>query len=329
MRPAQRRAGVGQVNEQRQQVRFIAGLHRQVILFHRGRVDIAGDGFDAAARKLAAEQPVVGAQVPGAARFNLLREAADQRALGLERFICVISEAVIRAPFGSARLPGERQDGFFQPVEDVQQRRLAQFHRRGLGGLPVAVLPLRPGVQVQVHRQPAEPQPGLARQQHAGQIQRNAVQVNAQELGQADIHHRSQRQGRQEVLAELTVGVPGGALLVEVEGERIDEQRFSIDELDIVRAGVFEHHTVFQRGARAGQRQQRGVFELRETPLIRVRNEGHLFRADDPVSQRGVSSGRVYLFVPDQHTLQGERVINTSAHQFFIRLLVSFIHLAV
>ncbi len=77
------------------------------------------------------------------------------------------------------------------------------------------------------------------------------------------------------MLAELTVRLPRPSLDVALERERVDQDGVAIEELRVVRARVTEHEAVLQRALLCVERQQRGILQLAEAPLVRVGDEGH------------------------------------------------------
>ena len=93
------------------------------------------------------------------------------------------------------------------------------------------------GVQMDVGRQP-EVEAGAPGQQARRQVERDAVDVDAQQLTQAHIHLGHQRQGGQEMLAELAVSHPRLAFFLDLEGQAVDQHRAPVVELDVVGAGI-------------------------------------------------------------------------------------------
>ena len=89
-----------------------------------------------------------------------------------------------------------------------------------------------------------------------------------------DWAHQGQR--RQEVLTELPVADPGLALGVVAEGERVDEDRASVLELDVVGRRVAQRHVELERASLDAECQQRGVLELAEAPLVGIGHEVEL-----------------------------------------------------
>ena len=144
------------------------------------------------------------------------------------------------------------------------------------------IAPLGASVQVEV-RQQAEVQPGPPRQQLAGQVERDAVRVGPQQARQPDVALGDQRQRRQEVLAELAIRDPRRAVLVRLERERIDEDRPGLAELDVVGGGVLELPAVGHRVELGVERQQRGVAQLAERPLVGIADELDPLGPDDGV----------------------------------------------
>ena len=79
-------------------------------------------------------------------------------------------------------------------------------------------------MEVDVRRE-AEVEAGPARQEAAREVERDAVEVLAQERREPDVADRHEREGREEVLAELAVGDPRAARLGRLEREGVDVDR--------------------------------------------------------------------------------------------------------
>jgi hypothetical protein len=102
-------------------------------------------------------------------------------------------------------------------------------------------------------------------------------------VGQADVSPRHERERRQELLAELAVGDPRGPVDVRLEREEVDEDGLAVPELDVVGGRVAERPAGIERLELDVERQQRGVAQLAERPLVRVRDELERFGPqDDP-----------------------------------------------
>ena len=139
---------------------------------------------------------------------------------------------------------------------------------------------LRSGVQVKVGSQ-AGAEPRAPRQQLACQVERNPVHELRQQQPEARVASRHQRQRREEVLTELAVRLPRRVRVEPLEGEGVDQDRPTIRELDVVGAGVAQGHAVLL-GERLGlERQQGGILQLGEGPLVREGDEGQLHGGDD------------------------------------------------
>ena len=149
-------------------------------------------------------------------------------------------------------------------------------------------------------RQEPEVEPRPPRHEALGQVERHAVGIGAEQRREPDVAVGHERQGRQEVLAELAVGDPRNAVLVGLERQRVDHDRPRVAELDVVGRGVLERPAGGQRLELDVERQQRGVLELAERPLEGIRDELDLLGPDDRpgVGRRGV--GEIRRFVADQ-----------------------------
>ena len=128
-----------------------------------------------------------------------------------------------------------------------------------------------------------------------GEVERDPVEVRAQEVRQADVAPGHQRQRRQEVLAELAVRDPRRAVLVRLERQRVDQDRAAVAELDVVRRGVALRPAVRERVELGVERQERRVAQLAEGPLVRVADELDLLGLDHRVGagRLGEIEGRV------------------------------------
>ena len=163
-------------------------------------------------------------------------------------------------------------------------------------------------------RQQPKVEAGAKRQEAAGKVERDAVNGNAQELSQANIHTRHQRQRRQEVLAELAIGVPGFAFPVNLKGKRVNQNRLAVNKLDVVRAGILKRHAHFERALLDGESRERGILPLAERPLVRVRDERHALGLDDFEGQRCVRGRDVRFGVRDQQSRLDQFAVQPRLH---------------
>ncbi len=86
------------------------------------------------------------------------------------------------------------------------------------------------------------------RQQPGSQVQRHALEVVAEHSTQSRIDTRHQRQGRQEVLAELSIRDPWLAGGQALEREMVDQHRRDAAQLDVVRRGITQREASLDRG---------------------------------------------------------------------------------
>jgi hypothetical protein len=61
------------------------------------------------------------------------------------------------------------------------------------------------------------------------------------------------------MLTALPVGYPGLTILVRVEGQRINQDRLTVVELDIVSTAVFQSHSIFDRSFLDFESSKRGI----------------------------------------------------------------------
>jgi hypothetical protein len=117
-------------------------------------------------------------------------------------------------------------------------------------------------------QQQARVSPGARRQERAPELQGNAVEVLAQHEPQARVAHRHERERHQEVLAKLLVRGPRCAVAVALERERVDEDGTPGRELHAVSARVAKHEACLERAQLDIEREQGGVAQLTEAPLL-------------------------------------------------------------
>ena len=84
--------------------------------------------------------------------------------------------------------------------------------------------------------------------------------------------------------AKLTVSDPRSPFFIKIEGKCVDENRFSVHELNIIGARVFKDHAVVQRREVDPEGQDGCVPERGKRPFVRVRYEGDPIRPDDTKS---------------------------------------------
>ena len=141
------------------------------------------------------------------------------------------------------------------------------------------MLPLRSGVQMDVRGEPGRPA-GAARQELAGKVERDAVDVGSQQEPEPAVATRHEGERREEMLAELAVGLPRLVGSGPLERERVDHDRPSAQKLDVVGARIAERHPVLAGERLRRQGQQRGILQLRERPFERVGDEADLLGPD-------------------------------------------------
>ena len=110
---------------------------------------------------------------------------------------------------------------------------------------------------------------------------RDAVDEVAQHETAARVAVRDQRQRGKEVLAELAIGRPWLGRRSDLEAEAVDQDRSTGVELDVVRARVLEPHPGVQGARLQLDGQERGLLQLRERPLVRIRDDVDHARPDD------------------------------------------------
>ncbi len=235
---------------------------------------------------------------------------------------------VVVPPGGAFRTPGQLRN---HPLKTVDQPNERVCPHRALGRCLAHILAgeagLGTGVKVNMDQGPRT-QVRSSRQQAAGQIQGDSVDMGTQQPLQPYVHPAHQQQGCQKMLAELTIGRPRPSLRESFKGKAVNENGAAASELHIVGAGIFEAHLVLQGDSLDFEREQGGVFELTETPLVGIRYEANPLRADDPIGLGGIEWGLVDLLVGNEHTVPDKPVVETRTHQLLIVRLEGPIDLA-
>ncbi len=116
----------------------------------------------------------------------------------------------------------------------------------------------------------AEVPTGAGGKQPAGEVKRDTVDIDPHQLSQPYIPVGHQCQRRQEMLAELAIGDPWLPFLIHLERERIDQNRFTIEELDIIGAGILERHAGLDGPPLDREGCQGCIFQLAERPFIGI-----------------------------------------------------------
>ena len=162
-----------------------------------------------------------------------------------------------------------------------------------------------------------------------GHVERDAVELGPEHHPQAHVDVPHQRERGQEMAAELSVSGPRTALDQGFEGQRVDEHRSSVVELDVVRRRVAQRHAVLECHSLDLQRGLGGVAQLSRTPLERVGDERDGVGLDH--QRGGVRLGRRHgnLDVGDQQPTADQRVIQTGLEQRVVVPSVPVAHLAV
>ena len=251
-----------------------------------GRVDVEGEHPLAGVGRDPAVPAGVGAEVPQPRPLGLADERLHESRLVRGRGIAVARVVGVVGPLGAGRLPAQPLDRATQvPDEALEPLPADPGSPRRVDVAVVLVAgipPLGSGVEVDV-RQQAEVEPGPPRQQAAGEIQRDPVGVGTEQAREPDVASGDQRQRSQEVLAELAVGDPRRALVERLERERIDQDGPGIAELDVVRRRILELPAFGHRLELRVERQERGIAQLAEGPLVRIADELDLLGPDDGV----------------------------------------------
>ena len=166
-----------------------------------------------------------------------------------------------------------------------------------------------------------------ARQQARGQVEGHAVDVDAQQLRQAHVDLRHQRQRRQEVLTELAVGGPGPLLDQPLEGQRVDQDRTRPAELDVVGAGILQAQATRQGALLDLERGQRSALELPEAPLVGIGDEGDAFRLKHLEGQSRIGRSLLQLTVRNKQAPADKLLVQPRGAEQGVVLAIGLIDL--
>ena len=122
-----------------------------------------------------------------------------------------------------------------------------------------------------------------------------------------------ERERRQELLAELAVGDPRRALLERLERRRVDMDRPSVAELDVVGRRILECPAGRHRLQLDIERQQRRLAQLAERPLVWITQELDRLRLDDGVCAGHRREVDIGALVPDQPPLLEEATLERAS----------------
>ncbi len=161
-------------------------------------------------------------------------------------------------------------------------------------------------------------EPGPPRQQTTGEIERNTVNIAAQQLVEPDVDMGHERQRRQEMLTELSIGDPGITRLSDLEGQGIDQHRPAFQELDVVGAGVLERHAVLEGLELDVEGRERGVLERGERPLVGIRDEWNEPWLDHLVGPGFQLGGGMCFLMADEPSSGDQLVVQTGTFQVFV-----------
>ncbi len=107
----------------------------------------------------------------------------------------------------------------------------------------------------------------------AAELERDTVEIRAEEHARPNVLFAHQEQRHEEVLTELPVRHPRRAFNSGLKREGVDEERTAVTELHVVGAGVPEHEVARKGAILDRERQERCVLELAERPFIGVGDE--------------------------------------------------------
>ncbi len=132
------------------------------------------------------------------------------------------------------------------------------------------------------------------------------------------------------MLAELPVGNPRQPLLIGFKRERVNKNRFAVQKLHIVCAGILQAQAVLKSAPGDRECQNGSVFELLKTPLVRIGNEGDGVRKDYFISQLGQGSQREgHFLVRHERFRLAEPLVKPRLHQGIVGFTAGLVHLTI
>ena len=301
-RPAEIGRGVREILDERKHPRVTTTVR----LLDRSRVHVPRHRPKPAVGGDAAELARVRAEVPAVAR-RALEHPHDEPPLLREGRLVVVGVRVVVPPGRALRRRAQALDRLPKAVQQREKRDLRETDAPDiLRRLPVRRLPVEVDVGEKARREP-RPEGEQAR----GEIQRHAIEMDAQKPSQPRVHVRHEGERREKVAAELAVGDPRLPFAVGLEGERVDKDRLLPEELDVVGARVLEDHPLRQGAPGEFQGQESGVAELPEAPLVGVGDRGH-----DLGTEHGDRPGPLESpFEGDEQARRNEIVVQARTHQ--------------
>ena len=276
--PTDGRRGARDVGQHRHDGRLLPLAKGPILPLHRGPISVQGDNAVALLDSDGAVATGVCADVQRHRSPNSAKQLSHGALLGGGPRLGVARLVRVLGPGRVARV--DRQAGYGAPQVIQQGCATGGAHGDRCGrGAVSRMASLRSGVQVKVGCQ-AGAEPRATRQQLACQVERNPVHELRQQQPEAWVASRHQRKRRQEMLTELAVRLPRRVRVEPLEGERVDEDRPAIRELDVVGAGVAQGHAVLLRQRLGLERHQGRILELGEGPLEGKRDERQLIGGD-------------------------------------------------
>jgi hypothetical protein len=140
------------------------------------------------------------------------------------------------------------------------------------------------------------------------------------------VGHEKQRV--EKMLAELPVSHPGLQLEF-LEGQRIDKKGPPVYKLDVEGAGVLEGHPKIKGRLLDFEHGQSRLFELSETPLIWIGDEGDDLRLYDFIGQLRVGRRDVGLVMTNKESPLRQCLIQSAGKELVIMVLIDTVDLPV
>jgi hypothetical protein len=130
------------------------------------------------------------------------------------------------------------------------------------------------------------------------------------------------------MLAKLPIGHPGLHLEF-LEGQRIDEKGPPVYELDVIGAGIFKGHPIIKGRFLDLERDQGRLFELAETPFIRIGNERDEPGLYDLIGRLRVGRRDVDFVMADKKSLFRQRSVQPAGKKLVIMVFIDTVDLPV
>ena len=131
------------------------------------------------------------------------------------------------------------------------------------------------------------------------------------------------------MLAKLSVGHPGAAFSILLEGKRIDKDRLPSYELYVVGTTIPEGHPELEGFLLDIERSEGSVLELAEAPFVGVGYERYLLRPYHLVGKLRSRAWQGDFFVGDYQSSLHQSLVEPGLYQAVVVILVDGINLTI